>query len=462
MTRFFLPTLAVAVLLLSLPSTHAQTPPSAPVVVKRTLANGMRVLCKPETDTPLVAISVFVQTGAARETERTAGTGSLMARTLLLATTNRPPDTMARDIGALGGNLSTVWQPDWTQINALTVADRFDAAIDLLMDVLQNADFTSEAVSESVEDARQTLRGEAESADADLFQTAYAGARRGLYGGSDYALPPGGTAASLNAINRADLQRAWARRAVPKNIIIVVVGRVDADAAIEKIARQANEFSADKRTARRTDSAPAPPPMLESDPPPARVHLPDLTQAAVLVGFRAPPPASDDYPAFLLADTLLGGMKSGRLFVNVREKQGLVYETASALHPQQRVNDIIAYAYAAPTRANPQTKQEEPAVLTLQPLLLSQFDSLKAAPPAPDELMRAKHFLIGTDKIRHERIEDRAASLGRAELLRPDGWRFDTDFARFINAVTAQDVQRAAVRYFVHPVISTVEPDAAK
>ncbi len=142
MFRFSLPVLA-AVLLLSLPARAQTPPPSAPGVVKRTLANGMRILCKPETDTPLVAISVFVQTGADRETERTAGTGSLIARTLLLATANRPPDTMARDIGALGGNLSTVWQPDWTQINALTVADRFDAAIDLLMDVLQNADFTS-------------------------------------------------------------------------------------------------------------------------------------------------------------------------------------------------------------------------------------------------------------------------------------------------------------------------------
>ena len=74
-------------------------------------------------------------------------------------------------------------------------------------------------------------------------------------------------------------------------------------------------------------------------------------------------------------------------------------------------------------------------------------------------MSRAQHFLIGSYKIKHERIEDRAYLLGFAELARGDA-AFDTDYAKYINAVTAADVQRVATTYFVHPAVSTIEPDA--
>ena len=47
-----------------------------------------------------------------------------------------------------------------------------------------------------------------------------------------------------------------------------------------------------------------------------------------------------------------------------------------------------------------------------------------------------------------------------AELSAPDGYRLDTDYAKYVNAVSAADVQRVALKYFVHPVVSTVEPTA--
>ena len=91
--------------------------------------------------------------------------------------------------------------------------------------------------------------------------------------------------------------------------------------------------------------------------------------------------------------------------------------------------------------------------------MLAQFESLKTTPPTPADLSRAQHFLIGSYNLRHERIEDRATLLGTAELSARDGYKLDTDYAKYINAVTAADVQRVAAKYFVHPVVSTVEPD---
>ena len=451
--------LVAALIVSSLPGVaHGQAAPSGPgtsPVVTATLPGGMRVVCRRE-NTPLVAVDVFVRTGVAQETAAKAGLSSFVARTLLLSTSDTTPEQMQEDIGALGGNVSTTWQPEWTQINALTVRDQFKETAFLLARVLKDADFGG-SDTDALEDTRQQVLSDIDGRDADLFQTAYGGLRRGLYPASGYALPAAGTLQSVQRLTRADLVAFYDRYYVPRNLVVVVVGDVDPQDAIATITGDMDDFPAG-RTGRRGDVAPDPPPA-PAQPPPVRVYQPDLAEAAVMVGYRVPPATSTDYPALLVANVLLGGMKTSRLFTNLREKQSLAYELGSVYSPQLAASDIAGYVFAPPTRTDPKTKKSEPTVGLIKQQLLLQFDSLKTTPPTPAELARAQHFLIGSYKIKHERIEDRAYLLGFAELARGDA-AFDTDYAKYINAVTAADVQRVASTYFVHPAVSTIEPDA--
>ena len=456
--RLFWP--LVAALLSLLPGVaHGQAAPTgadASAVVTATLPGGMRVVCRRE-NTPLVAVDVFVRTGVAQETAATAGLSSFVARTLLLSTSDTTPEQMQEDIGALGGNVSTTWQPEWTQINALTVRDQFKDTAFLLARVLKDADFGG-SDADALEDARQQLLSDIDGRDSDLFQTAYGGLRRALYPDSGYALPAAGTLPSVQRLTRAGLVAFYNRYYVPRNFVMVVVGDVDPREAIATITEDMDDFPAD-RTGRRGDTAPDPPPAPSEDPLPVRAYQPDLAEAAVMIGYRVPPATSADYPALLVANALLGGMKTSRLFSNLREKQSLAYELGSVYSPQLVASDIAGYVFAPPTRADPTTKKSEPTVGLVKQQLLLQFDSLKTMPPTPVELARAQHFLIGSYKIKHERIEDRASLLGFAELARGSA-AFDTDYAKYINAVTAADVQRVASTYFVHPAVSTIEPDA--
>jgi len=426
--------------------------PSAPV--KTTLPNGLRILCKPEADTSLVAIDVFVRAGAPQETAATAGLGGFVAHTLFASTRDSTPEIMTRDINALGSSVAAAWHPDWTQIAALTVKDKFPDAVLLLANSLKYADFDAAAV----EDGRQQLLSELDNRDADLFQTAYGNLEKTLYAGTSYARPNGGTAATVRRITRADLLGYYRRYYVPQNIVVVVVGNVTAPEAQEQITEAMSDFPRAGRAAPGfADSLPP----LAADVPPVRVYQPDLAQEIVMAGFRAAPTSGPDYPALLVANALLGGMKSGRLFTQLREKQGLAYDLGSVYNPRLAAGDLAGYVYAAPTKMDPTTKKDVPTVGLIKDGLLAQFTGLQTAPPTAAELARAKHFLIGSYALRHERIEDRAALLGVAELSAPDGYRLDTDYAKYVNAVSATDVQRVALKYFVHPVISTVEPAAS-
>ena len=419
--------------------------------VKTTLPNGLRIICKPETDTPLVAIDVFVRAGAPQETAANAGIGSFVAHTLFASTRDSTPEIMTRDVNALGGNVSASWHPDWTQIAALTVKDKLPDAVFLLANSLKNADFDAA----TVEDVRQQILSELDNRDADLFQTAYGNLEKTLYGGTSYSRPEGGTADSIRRLTRADLIHYYTRYYVPQDIVFVVVGNVTAQEAEQQITDALGDFP---RTGRPAPGFSDPLPPLASDVPPVRVYQPDLDQEIVMAGYRAAPTSGPDYPALLVANALLGGMKSGRLFTQLREKQGLAYELGSVYNPRLASGDLAGYVYGAPTKTDPVTKKDVPTVGPIKESLLAQFAALQTTPPTPAELARAQHFLIGSYALRHERIEDRAALLGAAELSAPDGYKLDTDYAKYVNAVTAADVQRVALKYFVHPVISTVEP----
>ena len=420
-------------------------------VVKTTLPNGLRVLCRREAGTPLVAVDVFVRAGASQETAGTAGLGSFVAHTLLASTTSSTPETMSIAIDALGGNVSATWHADWTQVAALTVPDRLSDTMFLLADVLRNADFDQNGV----EAARTQMLTEMDARDADQFLTAYGNLQKSLFAGTAYARPDGGTPAALRRLTREDLIRYYQRFYIPQNIVIVVVGNVAPEAATAQIQASLGDFV---RGGTVTTPAGAPLPPLTQSLPPTRVYQTDLTQQLVLAGVRTVPVSDPDYPALLVANALLGGMKSGLLFTHLREKEGLAYDLGSLYTPRLTAGDLTAYVYSAPTRTDPVTKKTVPTVGPVKESLFAQFAALAAAPPTPAALTRAQHFLIGTDALKHERLEDRATLLGVAALTGPEGYTLDTEFARYINAVTAADVQRVAGKYFAHPVLSTVEP----
>jgi zinc protease len=447
--RFFLVLTLSALAVSTISAAHAADP-GAPI--KTTLPNGLRIICKPETDTPLVAVDVFVRAGAPQETDANAGIGSFVAHSLFASTTTSIPETMTRDINALGGNVGATWHPDWTQIAALTVKDKFSDAVFLLADVLKNATFDPDVV----ENQRQQILSELDNRDADLFQTAYGNLQKTLYAGTSYGRPEGGSPAAIKRLARVDLLRYYTRYYIPQNIVFVVVGNITPEEAQREITNDLDDFP---RTGRVASGFSDPLPPLTHDLPPLRIFQPDLDQEIVMAGYRAAPSASPDYPALLVANALEGGMKSGRLFTQIRDHQGLAYDLGSLYTPRLAAGDLVGYVFGATTKIDPTTKKAVPTVGLIKESLLTQFAGLQTTLPSPADLARAQHFLIGSYNLRHERIEDRTTLLGIAELSAPDGYKLDTDYAKYINAVTAADVQRVAAKYFVHPVISTVEPD---
>ncbi|MDR3707466.1 MAG: pitrilysin family protein [Capsulimonadaceae bacterium] len=435
--------LAVGILASMCLTSHAET--AAPRDVR--LPCGIRLIVKEEQATSLVAVQVFVRAGSDEEDASNCGIGSFVAATLLKGTKNQHTQDISRLIGSLGDNVSTSWDPDFTQIQALTLASRFDDASYLISDVLKNATFPDD----EVKTARASLLSGFQARSLDLYTPVYDNMRRVLYAGTSRERPMNGDQSVIEKLKPSDLRAFYQRTFVPRNIVIAVVGNVPADRVIASFRTNLANFPR-ANPSRNVPALSGPTPITK--PITVKKFRGDINACYILAGYLAPGAGARDYPAMLVMNTLLGGMKTSKLFTSLREKQGLGYEVSSIFPPQVGWSDVSAFIVAAPTKDGPDGKPVEMTPIVRDALIeaIKEFHETK---PADADLQRAKRFLIGSYLIAHERIERRAYFLGYSEIAQKElgGYEFDTNYADAINRVTVDDVQRAAKQYLGDGVV---------
>ncbi len=430
---------------------HAEARP----VTRLTLPNGIRLVVQSEPESPLVAVDAFVGTADAPEDAFRPGLANCVAHTLLSATTNEPEDVLGASVGNLGGDVGVTWDRNFTQLRALALAQQYGDAIYLLSDALKNSVFTDAAVRQS----RDGLLQELQSGSDDIYQQTYNQLRAGLYARTPIDPDSIGDADAIKGIKTADVKAFYDKYYTADNIVVSVVvgGNIDPQQVIATLTGDLSDFP--RATARRGGTAP-PAAVPLAAPKTVKSYRGDLTAGYVMIGYLAPGAGEPDYPAMLLINALLGGMKTSLLFTNLREKQGLGYQTSSSYGEDVGVTDLTGYILSSSVKSSAisHTAQADTTAL------VSQVKLLCAAPPSAQMLARAKRFVIGSYLTRHERLMDRAYWLGFSEvaLRETGGSGFDTDFEASVNAVTTADIQRVAQRYLSDGyVVSMVLPGSA-
>lgn len=144
------------------------------------------------------------------------------------------------------------------------------------------------------------------------------------------------------------------------------------------------------------------------------------------------PHTSPDYYTVVLLNALLGDGMASRLFLEVRERQGLAYDVATS---QAHFHDTGAFAVYAGV-------EPRQTVAALRAILV-ELGRITREPVDAEELRRAKEYSKGRMALRLEDTHSVASWIGGQELLLGRVYELDDVMAR-IDAVTAEDVQRVA------------------
>jgi zinc protease len=159
----------------------------------------------------------------------------------------------------------------------------------------------------------------------------------------------------------------------------------------------------------------------------------------VMAGYRMPNYTHEDSYPLTILESILSNGKSSRLY------RSLVYEQKIALavggeYSLLQADPELFYLYAV---VKPGQKIEP-----VEQALYRELARLQAAPPAAQELQRAKNQVEASYIFGQDSNFRQAMLLGQAETVGA-GWRHVEQFLERIQRVTAEDVQRVARRYFV-------------
>jgi len=409
--------------LLAVPWLAAAQAPGDGVTVAR-LDNGITVMVRENRVAPVVAVALLLRMGSRWETPANSGISNFTHAVMVKGTTKRSGGDIADLVASLGGKISAAGDIDYSGIQGTALARFWRELLDVAAELALSPKLDPAEVDRERDWLLSRLQRRRDNAPARAFDEFYAN----LFGAHPYALPNLGTRESLARIDHAAITDWYRRFYRPERMTLVVSGQVAASEVMAEARRLFGGLAA---------GAPASDPRIPPPQPSGRrvVVTQPAQQTQIVVGGVAPPLDHPDHAVVKVLSTILGGGMAGRLFVELRDKSALAYTAASFYDPLHEPGALILYLGTAPDNA---VKAEQ--------ALLAEVQKIRDVPVSPEELTRAKGYLLGRYAM-DRRTNERLAWYLAFYEVEGVGRAYPERYRRQVEAVTAADVQRAARTY---------------
>ncbi|MBV8726129.1 MAG: insulinase family protein [Candidatus Eremiobacteraeota bacterium] len=401
-----------------------RTPTTARSILMPTtfaLSNGLRVLVQPKTDRPTFVLRGSIASSPAFEAPGKEGILQLASSVADYGSVNYPFAARRKATDEIGAFLST-----GQDFSAQGESRDFERIVAILADGETHPSFVDPWLQIERSQMANSLQSE-ESISGVMIDRAY---NQLLMAPRDPALRRP-SASTVQGISREELTAYTQRYWRPDLTTIAIVGDVSPQRVRSALESAFGAWRAD---------GPRPDPRQMPLPPPTSGHD-YIGTAANQVYIRLGQPAiarsSRDYDTFLVLNEILGagGAFESRLWQELRQKRGLVYNVSSSLEAGTDRGDFRIELNAAPGR-----------VIAAVDLVRRELERLQQEPVSSTELQEAKVRLVGNALL------DEASSGGQArQLLDIATNNLPTDYYRTLNdrfaSITAADVHRVAREY---------------
>ncbi|HWD48942.1 MAG TPA: insulinase family protein [Rhizomicrobium sp.] len=374
---------------------------------------------------PMIAMTVALPAGSAYDPANKAGLATFAAA---LIDEGAGPYNSQGFQAALSGRairLNATAERDYLVISLVTLKENAPAAFRLLGIALSKPHFDADAIAR----VRAQILAGLQQEDEDPSNVAAKAFYRTFFGNHPYGHSVSGDAGSVASITREDLKAFAAQHWVRGGIHIAVSGDVDV-ATLKSLLGAA--FS------QIPDRAPPPEPFVTHMGQPGVQIIPmPVPQPNIVFGMPGILRNDKDFlPAYVANYILGGGGFSSRLTTEVREKRGLTYDISTGLNTFHRAGMV---AGQVATKAG--SVQQTIAVIK------STIDDFVTNGPTDKELTDAKTYLTGSFPLA---FSSNTGIAGQLNTFQNAGLPVSYVAKRndLINAVTADDVRRAAKRIF--------------
>jgi zinc protease len=412
------------------PAPAAAPAPEIPYQMFR-LKNGLTVIVHEDRTNPIVGVHVQYDVGAKDEKPGRTGFAHLFEHLMFQGSENLPKGTADRIIEAAGGDTNGSTSQDTTQYWEQAPSNALEQMLWIESDRM--GFLLPTLTQDKLDNQREVVRNERrQSYEMRPYGLTYEKILANLWNPEfPYHWMPIGSHEDLQAASLEDVREFFRRYYGPENAVLAIAGDVDAAEVRELTEKWFGQI-------------PGKPPPVHQKPEPVpvreerRVMMDDRVQLPRLyVAWQTPKVFAPGDAALDLASQVLSDGKSARLVKRLVMDERIAQDVSAG-----QMSQTLGSMYLVTATPKPGITLER-----LEKEIDEELARLAAAPPAPEELERAKNkveagAIFGLEPVGG--FGGRAATLASYYLRTGDPGFLAEDLARYRTA-TGEDVS-AAVR----------------
>jgi len=389
------------------------------------LENGVTLLGEELDAVSSAAISILIPSGAATDPKGLEGSANVLTEMLHRGAGPYDNEALSAEFEALGTQASHSAGIETTSISTTLLGENLPRAIELLSATILEPLLPEDELENCTQLAFQELKSLEDEPSSKVMVELISDFYPSPFGRCQL-----GTVEGITNLKIDSLRSYYKEQYVPTGVIIGVAGKFNWSEIKEKISQQLGGWNGKKELL-------TPGPLSKESS--VRHIYKDTSQLQIALAYPSVAAEHPDYYAARVAVNVLSGGMAGRLFIEVREKRGLVYRVSASHSAAKGRAAVFCYAGTTTERA------EE----TLQ-VMVQELRKL-AQGVSEEELQRSKADL--KSKI----IMSSESSSARAGGLVSDYWslgriRSLSEIKERIDAVTSKDIERHLAEYPVNPM----------
>jgi zinc protease len=408
------------------------------------LSNGVHVIVIEDHRAPQVFFRLLVDgAGGFYDPPEIPGLATFTAALMRQGTATKTSEQISEQLDRLaaGVGVAASMNSGIATVSGSGLTNNLDTVLALMADALMNPSFPQVEIDRYKARQRGFLT-QNRSSPGFLAQERLMKALFGDHPLARVTPPP----AALDAFTRETLDQFHKAHYVPDRAVLGVSGDITLK---EAIAKGEAVFGPWKKSGAAIELPKDPAPT--TGPSIALIARPNSVQTTLRVGAQSLRRTDPDYDALTVANYVLGGGPTGRLFDHLREQKGYTYGAYSSVNAMR-----LTGSWTASTDVR--SEVTDPALTDL----MDEIRQMRDVTVTDKELADAKRALIASFALE---LEDPYGILGH--YVDSYMYKFPTDYwdkyPDRISAITAADAQRVAKKYWSADRLQIVAVgDAAK